>query len=339
MPVIGHAFVGLATAIQCEPSARRDGGSLSPAAAASWTAAIVALAYLPDGVAQAGAVLGARQATLFGHSLVVGATAGVGLGAAFAIASGLPIVRVVLVAVGSVLGHDALDLLQGSDRPLFWPWSMKAIASVEWIPTRTAAEGLLFFVLFLAFAAWRIRSGRSLGSLGAGAAARQSPALRWATCGAVAAIIAAAVLTHMLRSRHERLLNSAARLVEAGRFEEALRAADAADGWPTATRPGRIDLIRAEAYVGLGQPGLGEALYRHAYDEDPTNFWAVADLAEFYAAGDRPLVERRRLTQVYVAQLRERFAHHRALPRVLAGIERRLARDPLSTRHGAHALR
>jgi len=330
MPVLGHAFVGMATAIQTEPSTGRNHGPVSPLAAVIWMAAMVGLAYFPDAVTQVGASLGFRHTTLIGHSMLVGAAAGLALGAALAIVTDFPIVRTVLVAVGSIIGHDVLDVMQGSERPPLWPWSMKTFAVTPWIPSRTLSEGVLFLVLFLVFAAWRKWSGRSLG---VGAVASQPAPFRWSAYGAVTAIVAAALLTLTLRSRHERLLNSASRLLDAGRFDAALQAADLADGWPRATRPGRIDLIRAEAYQGLGQPLIAEGLYLRAYDEDPTNFWAVADLAEFYASSDRPATIRHTLAAFYVAQLQERFGDHRALHRVLEGIDRRLARADRTESH------
>jgi len=54
MPVIGHAFVGLATAIQYEPHSRRNGRPLSPIAVALWVPAVVAVLFaVPMGVLSA----------------------------------------------------------------------------------------------------------------------------------------------------------------------------------------------------------------------------------------------------------------------------------------------
>ena len=49
MPVLGHAFVGIATAMTVRPSRR------AALAAAVWMPALVALAYLPDIACQAAA--------------------------------------------------------------------------------------------------------------------------------------------------------------------------------------------------------------------------------------------------------------------------------------------
>jgi hypothetical protein len=86
-----------------------------------------------------------------------------------------------------------------------------------------------------------------------------------------------------------------------------------------------VDLVRAEAYAGMGDGARAEALYRRAYDADPTNFWAAVDIAEFYAGCDRPAAERRALVQPYLDRLRTEFSAHRELPAIVARIEQALA--------------
>ncbi len=326
MPVVGHAFAGVATAIQFEPAADASAGERRTQRTLTWwTPFVVAAAYLPDIVTQLLSIPGVPRATLIGHSLVAGAAASVALGAGFSAYTGVTATRSIVVAAGSVALHDVLDILQANDRAPFWPWSVRTInASTFGLPAGTAAEGFICGLLFAVYAAWRLGSRRTLGrSLGAAGRTGRARAL---TAAAVVAIVAAAVVTHGLRGTRERELAAARYFLDTGRPAEALKAADRADGWPRATRPGRIDMVRGEAYEAMGQPALAEAHYLRAYDEDPTNFWALADLAEYYAASDRPAAERRRLVQTYVDQLRDRFGHHRALPGVLAGIERRLRR-------------
>jgi len=71
MPVIGHALVGLATAVQYEPPADRHGRSLGPAAIALWAPVVVVVSYVPDILSQLGSMAGFRHASLAGHSLAV----------------------------------------------------------------------------------------------------------------------------------------------------------------------------------------------------------------------------------------------------------------------------
>jgi len=337
MPVIGHAFVGLATAIQYEPQSRRNGRPLSPTAIALWVPGVVGAAYLPDLVTQVGSIAGISRAGLAGHSLLIGVAAGAVIALAWAVASGASFVRILAVTIGSVLVHDALDILQATDRAPLWPWSNQIVGLGILVPRRSIAEGLLFLVLFIAFAAWRIRSGRSLGSFGtlAGVRSARSTAassssssprwLVWVARAMVPVLLLAAIVTHALRGARERQANVAGRLLAAGRYADALVAADAADRWPWPAKPGRIDLIRGEAHESLGESTVAERIFLKAYDEDPTNFWALADLAEFYAARDAPAAERRRLAQPYTEELRRRFPRHERLAEVLARVDRKLA--------------
>ena len=54
------------------------------------------------------------------------------------------------------------------------------------------------------------------------------------------------------------------------------------------------------------------------------NFWAVADLAEYYASSDRPLDERQRLARRYLDDLQARFRNDRHLAQIVKRIERKL---------------
>jgi membrane-bound metal-dependent hydrolase YbcI (DUF457 family) len=323
MPVIGHAFVGLATAIQYEPRSRPNGRPLSPTAVALWVPTVVAIAYLPDVVTQAGSLAGVSRAGLAGHSLFIGAAAAAVIAAAWALASGASFARLLAVSIGSVLVHDLLDILQATDRAPFWPWSTQIVGLDILLPRRSITEGLLFLLLFAAFAAWRIRSGRGLGSFAS--TPPSSSWIVWAARATVPVLLLAATVTHAMRGTRERQANMAGRLLAEGRYAEALLAADAADRWPWPAKPGRIDLIRGEAHESLGDSDVAERIFLRAYHEDPTNFWALADLAEFYAAREAPVAERRRLAQPYTDELRKRFPRHERLAEVLARVGRKLA--------------
>lgn len=326
MPVVGHAFAGLATAIQFGPASAEDRRQPTPLAAAWWAPAIVVASYFPDIVTQVGGALGLPHANSYGHSVDVGAVAGVGLGTAWSLATGTSLGRAVAIACGSILGHDFLDVLQAAAAAPLWPWSARGVPrGLLGLPARLISEGLVATFLFAAFIVWRIASGRSIGSLTSHASSRPR-LVRWAPHAVMLAILLAATGTHMLRSRHERQIGAAKHLLKNGRYVEALQAADMADAWPHGNAPGRIDMIRAEAYRRMGVSRLAETFYIRAYDEDPTNFWALADLAEYYASSDRPLAERRRLAQLYASELRDRFPRHGALHSVLDGIERELTR-------------
>src|SRR5205823_3892910 len=134
-----HAIVGLATAVQFEPAARRDGRPLAPLAIAGWAPAVVALSYLPDVVTQVGSTAGWTHAGLFGHSAAVAVAGGALVGALWARASGISARRLVTISIGAMLGHDLLDLLQSTDRAPFWPWWNRIITTgASLLPTGIA---------------------------------------------------------------------------------------------------------------------------------------------------------------------------------------------------------
>ena len=133
-----------------------------------------------------------------------------------------------------------------------------------------------------------------------------------------------AVVTHSLRDAREAQLEIGRTLVEGGTYQAGLEALARAEPWPSTTKPGRIDYLRAEAYAGMGDRQRAEDYYLRAYRADRTYFWAVADLALFYASSGKPAAERRRLTAPYASQLRAEFAGHPALSETLTRVERKL---------------
>ena len=74
------------------------------------------------------------------------------------------------------------------------------------------------------------------------------------------------------------------------------------------------------------QPARAEEAYLRSYRAEPGYFWLVADLAAFYAGTDRSLEERRRLVDPLLARLKDEFRDEPGLPEALGRIERRLAK-------------
>ncbi len=324
MPVVGHAFAGLATAVQFGPASVRDPRQPTAGASAWWAPAVVAAAYLPDIVTQVGGAVGVSHANAYGHSPALGVIAGLALGSAWSAAAGTSLIRAVVIATGSILGHDLLDAVQAMD----WPWPGRIVRSAPFgLSPRIVSEAILSALLFAMFLLWRFATGRS--SRTSASRLSRSPALGWMPRTIVAVILITAVGTYVLRGRHERQLNAARRLLDNGNYAGALDMADKADAWPHGNRPGRIDMIRAEAHQRLGHHEAAEALYLSVYEKDPNNFWALADLAECYASSVRPTAERRRLARLRASELQRRFPKHPSLHNVLDGIERELSRaDP-----------
>jgi membrane-bound metal-dependent hydrolase YbcI (DUF457 family) len=330
MPVVGHMLVGLGTAMQVDP-APRCARPLSRAARAAWAPLVVAAAYLPDVLTQIGSMTGVPHARLIGHSFTVGVAAGVLVAAIWAFAARASIVRALAVVVGSILVHDVLDILQATDREPFWPWSTARISTGAFeLPSGLWTEGALFLGLFALFLLVRRRyvpmSDTRQMRVGYGPDTRPGLA-DWLGRGAIAVLVVAAIATHAQRDARARQVQEAWRLVDARRYEDALRTADAAERWPSAAHPGRLDMVRGEAYLGLGDTDRAERAFLRAREQDPTNFWAIVEIAEYYASCNRPASERRRLMQPYVDELRNRFSQRRELPDVLSRLERLMARQ------------
>src|SRR5438552_6542366 len=110
MPVLGHAFVGAATAMSIKPSRP------SPLGAALWLPIMIALAYLPDIASQAGALLGLAEPRVATHSVLFAMAACVVLAFPISILTRVSAWRVGLIALLSILLHDFCDLLQNTDR-------------------------------------------------------------------------------------------------------------------------------------------------------------------------------------------------------------------------------
>ena len=329
MPVIGHAFVGVATALAVEPApCRRDESRLpAPPGAALWVPIVVGLAYAPDLIMQALILTGYGNARRATHSVVLA------LPLAWLAALGLswlgrlPYGRVFLVALGSILAHDVLDLLQAGDRMPFWPLSYRRLGG-EWpiIPSETAREAWLFGGAFLVFLAcrWLWRRVRPAAPP-APPRTRPTGGLLWLNRLTITAFMVAAAGTHYLRSLREAQFRVAITRLERHDYTGALEGFAAVQGWPFTARPGRVDYLRAAAYVGLGDRRRAERHYLSAVEQEPHFFWGMADLTLLYAAAPGPAAERRRSVEPWVAELRREFPRAKQLPAVLARIERLLA--------------
>jgi hypothetical protein len=326
MPVIGHAFVGIIAAHGLEPGGPRNAQALRPLARTFWTPTLVTLAYVPDIVTQLGLWLGFGSAKLAGHSMPLGVLAGVGIGYCWSRLSGGSARLLVGLAVGSILLHDVLDLLHAADRVPLWPIASNTMgAGWRVLPNRLWSEIVIYGAPCAAYEGWRFYTRRQRLRDSARA---PSPSVIWIARVLVIGLVLAAVLIQSVRGYRRRQLNAGERLLRGGEFSLALEAFNRADGWPVAARPGSIDLLRGEAYEGLGDLARAEAYFLRAYRSDPENFWAVADLAEYYAAHAATAAERRQRTAPYVEELRRRFSDNRALPGVLVRVERGLARAP-----------
>jgi len=327
MPVLGHVFVGLAIGVSTKPSARgRSEPGIGPASAL-WLPAVVALAYLPDIVAQLGLIAGWSDSRLLGHSVMFAVAVSPAIAAVLMRLARVSFPRAFVTALLSLLVHDVLDLGQATDRAPWWPLSDRPIGvELGLIPTGLLPEASVFGGLLVAFLALRHLAHRWVGrrALDPPVSDADPAWIVWLGRAFIVAVVVVALVTHSLRDAREAQLETARDLVEQRQYQAGLEALERAEPWPSTTKPGRIDYVRAEAYAGMGDRQRAETYYLRAYRADRTYFWAVADLALFYASSDQPVAERRRLAAPYLSRLRTEFAGHSALPQILERVERRL---------------
>jgi tetratricopeptide (TPR) repeat protein len=223
------------------------------------------------------------------------------------------------LSVGSIVLHDALDLLQDGKRMPFWPLSEHRMG-VEWLALsdRLWWELVVFGLPFAIYEIWRFMSLRRRAPI---AVAPASGAV-WIGRALVLAVALSAFTVLELRSERGRQMGRAEALVRARKFTEALTAIDAADRWPLSSVT--ADLLRGRSYEGLGDTSRAEAAFLRAYEREPDSFWTVASLAEFYASHGTS-AERQQRSAPYVGQLQRKFPAHAALPRVLERIRRDVA--------------
>jgi membrane-bound metal-dependent hydrolase YbcI (DUF457 family) len=325
MPVIGHAFVGIITAHEFEPGGLRNPQPLRPLGRALWMPLFVGLAYLPDVATQLGLWMGYGSAKLAGHSIVFGALAGflIALGWARVTAGSSRLLGA--LAIGSIVLHDLLDLLQATDRAPLWPITERVITA-GWLalPSRMSSELLIFGLAYAVYEGWRVYLQR--GSP-AESQNRRPSGLILLGRSLVITLLATAIAIQRVRDERERQMDLAKQLLRSGHPVEALKAADAADRWPLSASPDRTDIVRGEAHEALGDNARAEMFYLRAYRSDPENFWALADLAEYYASHGTA-AERRQRSAPYLEELRRRFSGNRSFRTVMDRVERTASKVP-----------
>jgi membrane-bound metal-dependent hydrolase YbcI (DUF457 family) len=327
MPVIGHAFVGVGTAILTHPKDRAPAGTPGGPGVALWVPVLLALAYLPDIVSQLTLVAGWESARELGHSFLFAGLASFSLGPLLAQLVGDSPLRGFAIVLGSILGHDLLDVLQSTDRMPFWPFSDRIVGPArEIIPDRMLYEAAIFgsaFAVLLGFR-WARAGGNPLHLIDdprADPASRLRLRVGWFVVGLFT--VAVAVLNVRKNFREEQL-NEAVRLVESGRYDDGLALLEEAQKWPGRPARGRVDYLKAEAAYGVGDRRRAEEHYLRSYAADPNYFWLVGDMAAFYAEGTEAPEERRRRAAPFMQRLRTDFSEHRELPAQLARIESKL---------------
>jgi len=327
MPLLGHAFVGAATAI-ATPRQRR----WSSLATDLWLPAVVLVAYLPDIAAQVLITLGVEDGRAVTHTLLFAVVAGIVAGALPAVLMRIPLRIALAVSVFSTVAHVALDVAQGTDRQPWLPFSDHPLV-LDWIPTDRRLEALLFAALFGLFLIGRyfIQARRtSADSMDDSPPENAHPvhsrrAGKWIGRGLLLLIVLAALGMDRLRDGRERQLRTAGRMLSEQNFDGALEMITAAERWPYVIPPGRADYLRAEAYNGRGERERAEQYYLAAARVDPDYFWLLADLSAFYVSGPGDTSQRLKLILPYLERLRQSHASNERLPWLVRRLRRKLA--------------
>ncbi len=276
----------------------------------------VSLAYLPDIVGRMGSVAGIPRADVVGHSLFLAALLAFPAGRMLRGPLRLRGAAAVLLIGGSIAVHDLADAAQVPNRMLLWPLSQAtAPLSVLIIPKSSIGELVVFLPVLAGVMFFRrARLGRFVP--------RSRRELMQAA--ALAVILLLAAVANGLRASRAADLMRARVLVEQGDFRAALDYCDRAETWPSPIQAGRLDYVRAESWLGLGERERARWFLVRSVEADPSYYWAVADLAVVTASGPEPLDQRRRLAAPWISLLQSRFAGHPALPRTLERIRSRL---------------
>jgi membrane-bound metal-dependent hydrolase YbcI (DUF457 family) len=328
MPVLGHALVGLGIGMAIRPATRsRSKTAAVEARSPLWLPAVVTISYLPDIVTQVSLIVGWSDGRLLGHSAVFAVAVAPAAAAVLMRLTAVPFVRSFIVALLSLLVHDVLDVMQATDSTPWWPLSDRHVGiDLALLPTDSVHEAAMFSALLIVFLALRHVMQRRAArealdlSMSSKGHARQV----WLGRASIAAIVFTAALTHQLRDVREAQLEAGRALIGDGAYQAALDALAGAERWPSTAKSGRVDHLRGEAYAGMDDRQSAELHYLRAHRADPGYVWTVADLAVFYASSSHPLADRRRLAAPYVGMLCTTFAAHRALPEILARVERKL---------------
>ena len=105
MPVLGHAFAGLAIGIATEASPPK-----ARAVSAWWIPTAAVLSYLPDLSTQLLHLAGWSRARVFSHSLVFAFVASVAVVPWLKHLNRISTARAFLISSACIAGHDLLDL-------------------------------------------------------------------------------------------------------------------------------------------------------------------------------------------------------------------------------------
>jgi tetratricopeptide (TPR) repeat protein len=213
---------------------------------------------------------------------------------------------------------------------LWWPFSCHPVwREKSLIPTTPLKEAILFgfpsllvVIIRYAISSYQILSPDSQTS---SQTSRQELFLWCVNITTTAILLGIAAMTNHLRQTREAQLERARQSSHVNhRYKETLLLLNEAERWPSTAKPGRIDYLRGWTYSQLGDRKQAEDYYLRSLRADPSYFWAVADLAYFYASAPERREVRQSKVKPYLNRLQEEFVHHPHLSETLDTITRAL---------------
>ncbi len=325
MPVIGHAFVGLAAGISLKPR-RLPSSFFGQLLYRLWLPTSIFLAYVPDIASHLMALAGIRTGRLIAHSFMFTAVAALLLALLFHRIRFFSIAKAFMISFGAILGHILLDIGQSTDRIPLWPFSIRVVNfHLPDFPVGLYSETLFFGLGFISFLAiWKTMIAPRLLSQERHHESAFARMLTWVARILTGLIVLAAVLTHSLRDMREDKLYEAHALLGKKDYNGVLAAVAQADAWPYTAKPGRIDYLKASAHNGLWHKNLAEQYYLQSLQAAPDYFWSVADLAIFYSVSDKSVHKKKQLITPLLIHLKTKFADHKELTAHLERIKQGL---------------
>lgn len=329
VPVLGHGLVGLALGVWTQPSAYGGTpGTPSHARSVWWTPLIIGVSYGPDICSQLTLVVTGVDVRQITHALpcaLVMALVGMRM---FAQLTNTSPWRTFVCTLTALILHNLLDLLQATDRMLWWPFSRHLIGSTEPLflldpMQETVVFGSVSLVAVIAHAL--LRRTRRHGMPTDAQRKPYLPLFRWLNVATISTMLLAAMMTqHFRQVREDQLEEARIYSQEKGAYRRALALLDMAEQWPSTARPGRIDYLRGWTYDQLGDRHRAEEGYLRSDQADPMYFWNLADLAAFYAAGPEQRSVRAERVAKYLQRLEDDFANHPNFTEEIGKIKQRL---------------
>jgi len=325
MPLLGHAFTGMATALIVGPYSSKKSEIPSFSPVPFLTTTLVIFSYLPDIVSQCCLYFDWYDGRLLAHSILFAFL--------FSPAAGLILNRLTsftkkqcfLLAFTTIMLHDLLDILQSTDRQPLWPFSTTLFGNgITIIPHNPTKEALLFGCIYCLVLSWYLFQRRGRKSVHT---CNHMPPFRqkWSERILIGTIILIVLATYHLRVQRTHSFQQAMFYFHHQDYSNALRLINMVDKWPRIAKPGRLDYLRGVIYMQQHRPVLAEKYLLLSYNRNQNFFWCIGDLALLYAKTHKTHSQRIALTEPYLRKMRNNFSHHQDFSQYMQKIQLALA--------------